>query len=428
MSGAPYDAVVIGGGLAGLTTAALLAGRGRRPLLLEGRSALGGRARTTDHAGHLLNFGPRALSRGAAARVLRRVGVRPGGGSPHMAQGRCLYRGELAPGFAGAGGLARTPLLGLGERAAVARLLATSRPSAGLAEISGADWLARRLPTPRARQAAFALLRVSSYLTDPGQVSADALAGQLRDVRHGVRYLDGGWQAVVDALTAAVERAGGRLRTSAKVVGVEHVTRTGGGAAVHLAGGERIDARAVVLAGLAPGQAAELAGLPALPGPAGEAERHPVRVRSACLDVALSRLPNPDVTFVYGFDEPVYLSVASAAARLAPPGGAVIHLVHYGGQPPGVDTRARLERLLDVCQPGWRDHLVHARFLPSMITACALPDPRTGGLAGRPRSDVPGRPGVYLAGDWVGPEGMLADATVASAARAAAHVHHLLEA
>jgi hypothetical protein len=38
---------------------------------------------------------------------------------------------------------------------------------------------------------------------------------------------------------------------------------------------------------------------------------------------------------------------------------------------------------------------------------------------GRPAVDELGIPGVALAGDWVGPEGMLADAAVASALRAA---------
>ena len=42
-----------------------------------------------------------------------------------------------------------------------------------------------------------------------------------------------------------------------------------------------------------------------------------------------------------------------------------------------------------------------------------------GGLPGRPRPEVPEAPGLYLAGDWVGSEGMLADASLASARSAA---------
>src|SRR5689334_22583528 len=41
---AAFDAIVIGGGFAGLSAAARLAGRGARVLVLEARSRLGGRA------------------------------------------------------------------------------------------------------------------------------------------------------------------------------------------------------------------------------------------------------------------------------------------------------------------------------------------------------------------------------------------------
>ena len=49
----------------------------------------------------------------------------------------------------------------------------------------------------------------------------------------------------------------------------------------------------------------------------------------------------------------------------------------------------------------------------------ALPIAAGGGFAGRPGPRVPGLEDLYLAGDWVGPEGFLVDASVASARRAA---------
>jgi len=39
-------------------------------------------------------------------------------------------------------------------------------------------------------------------------------------------------------------------------------------------------------------------------------------------------------------------------------------------------------------------------------------------VAGRPPVAVPGRPGVHVAGDWVGPRGLLADAALSSGAEA----------
>lgn len=42
--GAPYDAVIVGGGHNGLVTAAYLAGAGRRVVVLESRPLIGGMA------------------------------------------------------------------------------------------------------------------------------------------------------------------------------------------------------------------------------------------------------------------------------------------------------------------------------------------------------------------------------------------------
>ncbi len=48
-----------------------------------------------------------------------------------------------------------------------------------------------------------------------------------------------------------------------------------------------------------------------------------------------------------------------------------------------------------------------------------LPLAERGGLPGRPAVAVPGAPGLFVAGDWVGDRGLLADAAAASGTRAA---------
>ena len=47
-----------------------------------------------------------------------------------------------------------------------------------------------------------------------------------------------------------------------------------------------------------------------------------------------------------------------------------------------------------------------SRFLPRMVVAGAAPIAARGGLGGRPTVGATGLPGVYLAGDWVGPTGL----------------------
>ena len=113
----------------------------------------------------------------------------------------------------------------------------------------------------------------------------------------------------------------------------------------------------------------------------------------------------------------------SAVARLAPDGGALVHAACYLGR---TDTRepaaveAELVAMVDRLQPGWRPQVLERRFVPDLVVANALPLATEGGLAGRPGVVVPERPGFFVAGDWIGPEGQLADASLASARAAAA--------
>src|SRR5581483_10049251 len=71
------DVVVIGGGVTGLATGALLAKAGKRVTVLERGNQPGGRAYTREEKGFILNYGPHAIYRpdtGAFAELFRRLG------------------------------------------------------------------------------------------------------------------------------------------------------------------------------------------------------------------------------------------------------------------------------------------------------------------------------------------------------------------
>ena len=82
-----------------------------------------------------------------------------------------------------------------------------------------------------------------------------------------------------------------------------------------------------------------------------------------------------------------------------------------------------LEGVADRVQPGWRALTVTRRFLPNLVASNAIV------VAGtrRPAIDASGVDGVYLAGDWVGEDGLLADAAIASASAAARRIARDLE-
>jgi len=149
----------------------------------------------------------------------------------------------------------------------------------------------------------------------------------------------------------------------------------------------------------------------------------------ATLDVALRRLPGDGPRFVLGIDQPLYLSVHSDVASLAPAGGAVIHVGKYLGEGDDPDSaRAELEALLDRAHPGWRREQVHVQHLPRMKVAERIDLAAEGGAAGRPEPECAGLPGVLFAGDWVRGGEWLADAAAASGEQAASLAGRLLSA
>jgi phytoene dehydrogenase-like protein len=409
---APFEVVVVGGGLAGLTASLLLARGGKRVCLVERAPQLGGRAITQRQDGYALNLGPHALYRGGhAMRILRKLGITPQGGlAPtrgYAGRGEELFRLPSGP-----GALLATRLLS-GMKKAQALSVLASLPLRKPRTLEGqtvSEWLH---PMPlEVRQLMETFIRLSSYANAPARQDAGAALRQLAmAVRAGTLYLDDGWQSLVEALTSAAEAAGVEIRKGS-VTRVLHDEQAQG---VLLASGETIEAGTIVLT-LPPAQAVRL-----LEGTAGTPlqrwNEQLIPVKAACLDLALRRLPQPDAGLALGVDLPWYVSVHSGAARLAPPEGAVVHAAWYldPDRPADAASLERdLEAALDRLQPGWRNEVIQRRFMPSLTVTHALDTP-----SGRPDPDATGIAGVYLAGDWVGSEGMLADASLASAEHAA---------
>jgi phytoene dehydrogenase-like protein len=424
------NVVVVGGGLAGLAAALYLARAGRSVTIFEKRRDLGGRAVTQLRHGYRFNLGAHAVYRGgAASRVYRELGIPLRGGTPKSG-GRAMVGDEPYKLPSSAWSLLTSSLLSIGEKLQFAKLMLTvgRMDTKPYARVSTREWLDRRFPAQRLRDVVEMYVRLATYCNSPEEQSAAATIEQLRLLRRGTLYVDEGWQKIVDALHSAAVSAGVNFITSSRVVSVTHDSRVRGIELGELqlddrantmnlalpdpdaeaAHGTRIPAETVLLA-VDPPTACALVG----DHPVTESWSACTPVRAACLDVGLSRLPEPRNTFAICMDRPYYFSVHSAWAQLTPKGGALVHVARYLRDGERAEEH-ELERILDELQPGWREAVVHKRWLPQMVVSNAIVRPG----APRPTPVTPIK-GLYVAGDWVGGEGLLSDAALSSARSAA---------
>lgn len=426
-NGVRLDAAVVGGGLAGLTAGAFLARGGARAAVLEKSSEPGGRARTVEREGFRFNLGPHAYYlEGEGAEAYRELGVDVSGTVPDPSSLRAADAGGVYRFPAGPLALLGNERLDWRDKLDFVAVLTRLRlldPVDFTGEPIG-EWLRRRIDRPVVRNLIGALVRLSTYCDHHDQ-DAGAVLGQLQMVAgEGAFYVDGGWGALVRALRDRAEAAGAEVRTGTRAVDVRRSDgaweiRTSGDAGI-------VTADVVILATGSPGAAVDaLAQPPASLRESADAVR-PVAVSS--LNLGLRRLPRDDRKVVLGTDRPLYASDYASVADVAPENRSLLQTARYGapgesGEPGGADGPPGgvevLEAFLDRIQPGWQDEVLVRQPLPRITVAWDRPRPARGGLNGRYGPVVPEAEGLYVVGDWVGPEGMLSDAAVASARRAA---------
>jgi all-trans-retinol 13,14-reductase len=270
-----FDAIVIGSGIGGLAAAAALAKRGRRVLVLEQHTQLGGLTQTFERRGYRFATGVHYL--GTDSDFLRLLGWLAGDalelaslGSPYdivrlpgfefpVEAPRAAYVGRLKATFPGEAAAIDGYFRACDEakKASIALFAAGSLPAPAAAVVRwlNARRVSRALGTTTAeaahgfrdrRLAALLMARWGDYGVPPERSPLAVHALVTGSYFDGACYPAGGPAKFAEALGATISAAGGELRTQSPVAEIR--VAAGRAAGVRLSDGQVIEAPLVISA------------------------------------------------------------------------------------------------------------------------------------------------------------------------------------
>jgi phytoene dehydrogenase-like protein len=362
---------VVGAGVAGLTAAIACAEEGAAVTLLEAHSQLGGRARSTDGP-YKANLGPHALYLGPFWQWMREREILPANVAPRLTGARLRIDGMLR----------RTPPLG--ALPGVLRLRGRQAP----VDVDFRSW-ATSHTDERTAALLSSLCGVFTFHHDPGELSAAftwSRAVRLIAAPSPVRYPVGGWSTLVASLERRVRDLGVDVQTEVRV--------------------DELPSTPVILA-VELDQARGLLGDDSISWKSGS---------TVCVDLGL-RHRRGDPAIVSDMDESGWIGRYSTTNPSIAPEGEELIQAQMPIRPNESSDQAglRLERLLDVGLDEWRGRETWRRRQVMDARSGALDMP---GTTWRDRPAVDRGDGVFLAGDMVAADGLLAEVSWASALEA----------
>ncbi len=415
-----YDAIIVGGGLAGLSSAAMLAKEGKKVLVLE-RGNLGGRAVTLNIKDFKFNFGAHAIY-GRDSSTLRKfekeLGIQIDWRDFNPNKAKYDLGSSLTDIPANIVGLFRTRVMKNASKVAFTYEIFKTMigKEKGSAHLSIKRWMDEKHISEDVQEMMLTLASSNFFTKEPEKIPSDvyfSYYSRLFSTNKPVAYIEGGWQALIDEFVRVIEENGGEIRTKQKVTAVlteeERVVEVEAVDASYR--GERF------IFCIPPSELAKVF--------EGSKIEHLLKHYSHyqasyvfVYDIGLKERIDTPYTYVYDKNNKMFITdISYYDETCVPEGGQLLQAIAYlnedelGNKEALAEVQEKIEQLYDKHFTGWRDQLV----VPRMSKRASAQEVKW-------RMDQQAMPvffpdyrNLYFAGDWCQGKGQLSELSFSSA-------------
>ncbi len=420
-----YDIIIIGGGFGGLSSAALLTGKGKKVLLIERSKRLGGRAHYIEENGFVWQYGQhshRLGPNGHASQVMKRLGDELNFYTIDQSKAMLFYKGKLYQRPSGPAGFLTTKALSVPAKLKffyfylkIQKLDARQWYDKTLIELYR-SYLKRDAELEQFLN----FLGFTIMLPDAAMVSAGEVIDFIQRLSRSkipVADVPGGSKTIIDKLVSHIRKNNGEIHLSEPVKQIQVTNHAATGV---ITATQEYRSQNVVYA-------APVSGLTtvideSLFDPQFINHINQLKHSGGIVIDFVSKEPLSDLEGgILGVDEPLWVKFQTLFDKTIAPSG--FHVCSWGlltewgkaHDPAAMErTEQRLREIADICMPGYREKVIRERKLVIPVVNANMLIP---GQSRPHRPPVKSRDikNLYLVGDTVNGEGCSGDIAFSSA-------------
>ncbi|PYZ94402.1 phytoene dehydrogenase [Salipaludibacillus keqinensis] len=415
-----YDAVIVGGGLAGLSTAAYLAHQGKKVALLE-RGKLGGRAMTIQLKGYQFNFGAHAIyarDTSYLTKIENDLGLRIQWEDFTQLKAKYDMGEDTSVIPSNIGGLLQTKLLkGMDKfRFAYHMLFTTLGFEKGDPNLSIQEWIDLRKISPAVKEMMLNLATTNFFSGDPDSIPSDVFFSYYRRLfktNIPVSFIQGGWKVLIEEFKRVIKQNGGEIHEKTKIT---HINSNQDFVTEVQTKRHSYSAEDFIFA-IPPEELQKLFQETPIQS---DLERYTDYEPTYVMfyDVGLKKRIESDYTYIFDKDRQIFITdISYYDMEAAPPGGQLLQAVGYLNQHEINDTGAheemiqRMEQFYDKHFEGWRKQLAIPRASKKPVLQAIRWAMNQRGLP----THFSKLQNAHFAGDWCQGVGQLSELSFSSA-------------